>query len=189
MTHLILVKHSLPAIIPDLPAAQWQLSAAGRARCHLLATALAAYRPELLVTSSEPKAVETAAIVGSRLGLDYVVATGLHEHDRHGVPWLDADQFAAQVGRFFAAPDQLVMGVETAHAAHARFARAVDGVVANAPGQTVAVVAHGTVISLYVAHACGVDPLSLWQQLGLPSFVVLALPERSLQYVAAGFTE
>lgn len=189
MADLILVKHSMPAIAPDAPAATWQLSAAGRARCLPLATALVAYRPEILVTSSEPKASETAAIVASRLGLDYTAIAGLHEHDRHGVPWLGEDQFAAQVGRFFAEPDQLVMGAETAHAAHARFARAVDGVVASAPGQTVAVVAHGTVISLYVAHATGVDPFSLWQQLGLPSFVVLALPDRTLLRVVAGVTE
>jgi hypothetical protein len=41
-------------------------------------------------------------------------------------------------------------------------------------------VAHGTLISLYVARAAGVEPVPLWQRLGLPAFVVLALPARSL---------
>ena len=42
------------------------------------------------------------------------------------------------------------------------------------PGESLAVVAHGTVIALYVAAVTGVAPLPLWQRLSLPAFVVLA---------------
>ena len=41
----------------------------------------------------------------------------------------------------------------------------------------VVIVAHGTVITLYVAQHTGVEPLPLWRRLGLPSFVVLSLPD------------
>jgi len=71
--HLILVKHALPEIIPTLPANQWHLSEVGRAQCALLADQLAIYAPSALVSSSEPKALETAhlaadarARIGSR---------------------------------------------------------------------------------------------------------------------------
>jgi hypothetical protein len=36
------------------------------------------------------------------------------------------------------------------------------------------------VIALYVAARAGVDPLPLWRRLGLPSFVVLSLPDMTL---------
>src|SRR5437588_121956 len=42
------------------------------------------------------------------------------------------------------------------------------------------VVAHGTVITLLVAGWCGVEPFPLWERLGLPSYVVLELPERRI---------
>jgi hypothetical protein len=38
------------------------------------------------------------------------------------------------------------------------------------------VIAHGTVITLFVAYYMGLPALPLWQRLGLPSFVVLTLP-------------
>jgi predicted nucleic acid-binding protein len=38
----------------------------------------------------------------------------------------------------------------------------------------------GTVIALFAAARTGVEPLTLWQRLGLPSFVVLALPNMAL---------
>ena len=70
----------------------------------------------------------------------------------------------------------LVLGKETADQAHARFAAAVEGILAEHVDRNIAVIAHGTVISLYVARAAGLDPMCLWERLGLPSYVVLSVP-------------
>ena len=43
------------------------------------------------------------------------------------------------------------------------------------------VVTHGTVMTLYVASIAGVQMMSFWRRLGLPSYVVLTLPERRIQ--------
>jgi len=87
MTKLVLIKHSLPEIQPDLPARRWRLSEEGRRRCRPLADRLVAHVPERIFTSREPKAMETAALVGSRLGLPVEPRDGLHEHDRETVPY------------------------------------------------------------------------------------------------------
>jgi hypothetical protein len=62
VTHarLILIKHSLPEMVPGLPANRWHLSGAGRLRCQALAEQLAPYHPDVIVASAEPKAAETA---------------------------------------------------------------------------------------------------------------------------------
>jgi broad specificity phosphatase PhoE len=174
--HLILVKHSLPEIVPGEPAAAWRLSPEGRARCRPLAEKLAAYRPRIVVSSVEPKARETAEAVAATLGCGLEVVAGLQEHERSSVPFMSKDAFEAAVAAFFARPTELVFGEETADLAHVRFAAAVDGVLAHHAGQTVAIVAHGTVITLFAARATGLEPLSLWKTLGLPSFVVFSLP-------------
>ncbi len=171
---LILVKHALPEIVPGVPAAEWRLSVAGRARCAALAAALAPYAPARLVSSVEPKAAETAALAAAALGIPHAPAPDLHEHDRAGVPFLDPADFEAAVAALFATPDRLVFGRETAAAAATRFRRAVAGVLDAHPGESLAVVAHGTVIALYVAAVTGAAALPLWQRLGLPAFVVLA---------------
>ncbi len=174
---LILVKHSLPDVDPSQPASRWPLSDEGRARCLPLADRLAQYQPAHLAASSEPKAVATAEIVAERLGIRLEVVEGLHEHDRSNEPFVEAEEFRAAVASFFDRPDELVMGRETASQAQMRFGDAVQRLLIGHTTGNVVVVAHGTVISLYVARHAGVEPLPLWRRLGLPSFVVLSLPD------------
>ncbi len=50
----------------------------------------------------------------------------------------------------------------------------------HSKARSLAVVAHGTVISLYVARKTGADPYALWKRLNTPSYVVMTLPELQL---------
>jgi broad specificity phosphatase PhoE len=49
-------------------------------------------------------------------------------------------------------------------------------VLAAYPDAPVAVVAHGTVMALYLAQGAGIDPSPCWQRLGLRACGVLAPP-------------
>lgn len=178
--NLILVKHSLPEIVAGLPAREWKLSEQGRARAKRLSALLVPFSPNVIFTSSEPKAQETAEIIARAHRLELHVAEGLHEHDRCNVPFLSPDDFQAVVQEFFQRPDRLVFGNETANEAYARFANAVDFILKSHAGKTTAIVAHGTVISLYVSRLTGLPDHSLWQEMGLPSFVVLDVEANTL---------
>jgi broad specificity phosphatase PhoE len=172
---LILVRHSVPAIVPGVPAREWMLSDHGRQRCHALAAMLAEHTPDIVVSSLEPKAVETGQIVASLLGKPFATAPGLHEHKRRGVEFSTREEFEARMAVLFAHPTELVMGSETAEQAGHRLAQAIAHVLDRYPGDNVAVVTHGTVMSLYVAQVAGVEPFSFWRRLGLPSFAVLRM--------------
>lgn len=180
MNYLVLVKHSLPEIIPTTPAKEWQLSKAGRVRCKALADHLAPYFPDVLISSLEPKAIETAQIAAHRLNKPYYTHEGLHEHDRTGVDFLGREQFEAKVKEFFLHPDRLVFGKETAAQAVERFSKALTAVEVEHPNKNIVVVSHGTVITLFVEKISNLDSFSFWRSLDLPSFVVLSLPQHSL---------
>jgi broad specificity phosphatase PhoE len=63
MPELVLVRHAMPEVKPDVPAERWSLGADGRAAARELAAALP--RAPFVVTSNEPKARQTAQeIVG-----------------------------------------------------------------------------------------------------------------------------
>ena len=187
MPHLLLVKHSLPDIDPGIAAHHWRLADEGRHRCASLAKMLSAYHPTVVVSSAEPKAAETAAIVAADLGIPLETEADLHEHERSNVTHLSREEFQHAAARLFAQPEELVFGNETAVEAQRRFEGAIDRLLARHPGETVAVVAHGTVISLFVAARCsGVDGYTLWEQLGLPAFVILSLPDFALESVISG---
>lgn len=178
---LILIKHAMPEIVPGKPASTWLLSDEGKQSCRPLAERLQTYNPQVIVTSTEPKANETGLRVASALRIPFESAPDLHEARRDTTPYVDtADEWHASIRRFFNEPDELVLGEETANAATHRFASAVDAVLERHPERTVAIVCHGTVISLYAAHIAGIDPFPLWERLGLPSFVVFSGEEREM---------
>ena len=178
---VLLVRHSVPEIVSDAPARTWRLSAEGHRRCAGLAARLAPYAPVAIVSSVEPKAAETAALVAAHLGLHATTQRGLHEHERERVGWLGHDAFQAAVAAFFARPDDLMLGNETATQARARFGAAVERALAAHPAGNLTIVAHGTVIALFVAHAAGIEPLPFWRRLGIPAFVALEWPTGTLR--------
>ena len=178
MPHLYLIRHSTPRIDPLLPAAQWELSEEGAARARSLADNLlaSATNIDVVISSIEPKARETARILAETLGKTFSVAEGLHEHERTSLPFLDRPQFEAKIEELFANPTRLVLGDETADQAYARFARAAYSIIDGHQGKDIAIVSHGTVISLFVSRAAGIEPFPFWQRLIMPDLVTLSLP-------------
>ena len=178
--YLILVKHSLPKIVENMPAQKWDLSDEGRERAQRLAERLDRYQPEVIVSSVEPKAKETAEIIARKYNLELQIVDGLHEHDRSKVAFLPKDEFQATVRALLEQPDTLVFGSETAAACHARFQQAVHSILDQNLDKTVVIVAHGTVISLFVSRLTGISDLLLWHELGLPSFLVIDVQSAAL---------
>ena len=177
---VILVKHSLPYVKKDLPAREWMLSEEGRARAGRLADHLMSYRLDFLASSNEPKAMETAQILAAKCGVELRVFEGLHEHERSSVPYLSKVEFESAVRTFFERPDQLVFGDETAHQAHERFSRAVYSILPENNHSKIAIVSHGTVLSLFVSRLTGQPGFKIWSELGLPGFVILDLQAKQL---------
>jgi broad specificity phosphatase PhoE len=163
---LLLVRHSVPQLDPSAPSEDWRLSDEGRARSEQLAIDVAAHEPRRLLSSPEPKALETAELIAPALGLQVEIEHDLRETARRTVGWLSQDVLHERIRELFARPAEVVFGEESANAALARFSRVVDGV-----EEPAVVVTHGTVISLYVA---GSDPdggFGFWKTLRLPDVV------------------
>lgn len=177
---LHLIKHAAPAIVPGVPAHEWTLSEAGRRQARAIAARFAARVPDRVVTSEEPKAVETGELLGEALGIPVRRMLGLHEHLRYTEPHhARAEQFTQRVHALFARPSERVMGEETADEAHQRFRIAVHAALAANPGE-LAIVAHGTVIALLVARANGRDVTALWDRLGLADQLTVRVPDLRL---------
>ena len=175
MAKLLLIKHARPEVDPEVASEEWRLGAEGRDGAKRLAERLASFRFARLYSSVEPKALETAQIVARPRELSVSEYPDLHEHDRRDVPHMASREFISMVALFFSQPGARVLGNETADEAYARFGGAVDGVLGKERGGDgdVAIVTHGTVISLFAQRRAGVEPFGLWRRMGLPSYIVL----------------
>lgn len=180
MPLLVLVKHALSQIDPKVPANQWRLSEKGQHLSHMLAQQLAQYELDLIFSSVESKAIETARIVATTLEKRIKVVEGLHEHDRSNVGFLEKKTFEASVARFFNQPDLLTFGNETANQAHHRFSRVVTETIKKCENKNIALITHGTVLTLFVSRLAGIEPFAFWKDLDLPSWVVLSQPDLEL---------
>ena len=189
MQTLILVKHSLPKIDPSVPAKDWHLSEEGCVRSRILGEELDRYDLDLVISSIELKAMETAEIASGLLKTPMVIVEGLHEHDRSNVGFLEKERFEQSVSHFFARPADLVFGEETADSAHDRFSKAVYELSDRFPRVNMALVTHGTVLSLFLSRISELEAYALWKQLGLPSWVVLSRPDLGVVEVCRNIGE
>jgi broad specificity phosphatase PhoE len=129
---------------------------------------------EQIVVSAEPKSYGSVAAVVAARRLPVWVDCRFDELRRGG--WV-AD-YAAQVARALAAPDQSIGGWEPAAAALARVLRGIDALIQRFAPQTVALVGHGITLSLLRAHYLGharVRPEE-WSRLGFGAVAAVELP-------------
>jgi len=174
MANLILIKHSLPAINPSTPSKEWVLSPEGLSRCTWLAEQLLSYRLKQVFSSTEAKAIQTALTISHKLGLSNKSIEGLQENDRTDFPYFEnPEAWRQQFRTFFQKPHERCIGDESAVEATVRFSNALNGILSERWQETIAVVTHGTVLTLFTAAHNDISPFELWDSLALPSFVVL----------------
>lgn len=189
MSHLILIRHAQTQIDPTRSSHEWQLTPKGQRRSTLLAEQLRPYHITRLITSDEHKSIHTGALVAQQLGITSQPAPDLHETKRDTIPYYDViADFHAAVAAAMHSPDDLLFGEETFTHARQRFAQAIDTLLAQYAAdlethQSVAVVTHGTVMSLYLAHISQQPVYPLWRSLGLPAYAVLSLPDLQLLHI------
>ena len=176
---VVLVKHGQPVLDPNTPAREWKLSAEGEEQARRLGVELRTFIPCRLVCSPEPKALRTCEIIAGGLGIPMKTVAGLREIDRRILPIMTASEHERLHRRIFSEFDQPVLGCESALEARERFQAAVLEELREYNEGNLIVVAHGTVISLFVSDHEGVDAFALWKHLQCGSFLVVNGPRRS----------
>ncbi|MCB8968313.1 MAG: histidine phosphatase family protein [Ardenticatenaceae bacterium] len=179
---LLFVRHAAVTRNPAQASHSWSLSANGRFQAAQLAPQLTAHQPTRIITSEETKAQETGQIIAQNLGLPWGTAPGLQEHDRHGAPYIARhEDFVTAVSQLFTHPNKLVFGNETAQAARERMETAVQQQLATYPNDTLIIVTHGTILTLFLCqHNPHLNPITFWQNLPLPWVGIVTLPTFSL---------
>ncbi|MCC6239324.1 MAG: histidine phosphatase family protein [Phycisphaerales bacterium] len=180
MSKLILIKHAPPEKDADTPSHQWGLSAQGQQLSRIMAGELRQHAPQIIISSLEPKALQTAQIIARELAIPVETDADLAEHERNNVPLMETRDFISLMALLFNRPRQLVLGQETAEQAKKRITKALHRIFDQHPDQTIAVMTHGTVLALYASELIDEDPFTLWRKLALPSYLVFSRPQMEL---------
>ena len=140
------------------------LTPRGRRQAEELAAWLAMEAVDHVVTSPLRRARETAAPIAEVFGLETEVDADLREYDAGSDSYIPIEELrAAKNDEWYATINGQwdVLGHESPTAVRERVVPRFEDLIARFPGGTVAVIAHGGVINVYLAHVIGLHS-SLW---------------------------
>ncbi|MCV3239269.1 histidine phosphatase family protein [Mesorhizobium sp. ZC-5] len=152
--------HPQVVIDPQVPVPDWGLSDVGRARLTAIAGRDWVRSLGHVFASTEKKAIEGAKIIATAASCRVETVEEMGENDRSATGFLPPPEFEKAADWFFANPSQSFHGWETADAAQARIASAVEAAIARSSrDRPVAFVGHGGVGTLLKCHLGGL-PIS-----------------------------
>lgn len=160
---LLLIRHAEPIRIAagevDGPADPG-LTERGADQAIRLADWLRAEHVDEIVASPLRRARETAAPVARSLGLDVVIDEGVSEYDAESTEYIPIEELRERKDERWQATIEGrwedAGGVDPA-VFQKVVVPAIDAIVDRSPGRTVAVVCHGGVINVYLAHILGLE--------------------------------
>lgn len=157
VTDFLYLTHPQVQVDPAVPVPRWGLSAVGRARTLAFAARFDLSGISHVISSTEEKAKETAALIATPLRLPVVIRDGMEENDRSATGYLPEAEFQQMADAFFARPTESVRGWERAVDAQARIVAAVEAALAafGGAGQRLLFVGHGGVGTLLLCHLAG----------------------------------
>jgi len=159
------VRHAMAVLDDGVHPSEWHLDDAGRAAAHIWADRL-----EIgdgigaLVSSTEPKALETAEAIGERWSTEVNEDARLREAVR---PWIGPG-YRAIAHRYLRGEQP--QGWEPHTEVAGRMAAAVSDALERAVAGPAVVVSHGLALSLHLGHRLGADfdRESFWSRLAFP---------------------
>jgi broad specificity phosphatase PhoE len=132
----------------DDTAERWPLSEEGLQEADTLTQQSFWRKVELILSSPEPKALQTAKPAARYWSTPLEMTNCLREVRRsHLIP-----NYEHTIARFFSAPEASVAGLEPAVQAAERITRCIKGLSTEHPGKTLAIVTHGLVTALFLAR-------------------------------------
>lgn len=187
MTIMFLIRHAHVQLDLDVPSSDWRLSEEGIRLANQLASLPLFQNIAAVYTSPEPKAVATGQPLATRWDVPLLKYHGLSELKRgkNNIAGREAYEYAVRAA--FASPDTSVGGWERAVDAQQRMVATVEQLAAHHV-EPFAVVSHGLVLSLLIAHFIGnvtVD-YHAWRSLPLPA---LAIVETATWHVRTPFMD
>lgn len=169
---IVLVRHSKTNIEPEIDSTQWRLSEDGRQAAAKLAEDPAFKDCELIYSSLQPKAIDTAEIIGKALNIPALQEEGLAELSSVTSGFIE--DYAGTVHKLYAGEIANINDGETLQQAIDRFNAAIKSIVdQHRDVPKIAIVSHANVLSLFTAQYCDNKAIDLHNTIAMPDIAVL----------------
>lgn len=167
MPYLYLIRHPLTHVDPTRPSAEWDLSEQGHQQADALLEAPFWKGVAALFSSEQMKALGPARMIGERYGIPVTPVRGIAEVRRDKQVYRTNTSHQLILQEFFKFPDKEIEGWESADSALKRFTQSAQEIVKKHPNESIALLSHGTILTLYTANLDQQPPtLARWIKIG-----------------------
>jgi 2,3-bisphosphoglycerate-dependent phosphoglycerate mutase len=181
MPFLYLIRHPRTHVDPTRPPNEWELSEQGRAQVRVLGAAPFWKSVKVLYSSGQPKALGAAGTIGALHNIPVGSLSGLAEVSRGHEVYHSAGDYDTILGQFFAFPDHAIAGWERGTDALNRFTASVEHIVSQHPDQSIALLSHGTILTLYTAMLDQQPPtLERWRSIAFATVAAVDIDSHKL---------
>ncbi len=163
------LRHGETKVDRDVPVSQWVLSKTGEAQAKQLAQEGVFKDVDLIFSSTEQKAYQTALPTAESLGKEVIKLEEIVELNRDSGAFMDPQKYDQTIKQCLEHPDQSFNSWETANHALERFASKISGLDKGSDNKKILVVGHGFTINMYFAKLLGV-PGKVYERLSLNNF-------------------
>jgi broad specificity phosphatase PhoE len=154
--YALYVTHPEVVIDASVATPRWGLSSLGRSRAERFANHPLVQPLTRLVSSTETKALDLAAILATGCGAPVDSGDKFNENDRRSTGFVPSARFEQLADALFAHPDESAEGWETARDAQRRVVGAFSEVLAgHDPSRPIGFTGHGAVGTLLKCHLGG----------------------------------
>lgn len=151
------LRHGHTKVDKNLPVSQWILSVRGEEEARKRAMEGIFDEVELVFSSTEKKAYQTAKPTADSLGKEVVQVEELSELDRDKGDFVTPEEYERRVNECLENPDKSVYNWEAANHAFERFSRKIEELDKKYQDKKILIVGHGFTINAYFAKLLGIS--------------------------------
>lgn len=149
---LYFLRHGKTKVDSATPISQWLLSEVGEAQAGELAKSGIFDETDVIISSTEQKAIDTAKPIADKLGLEIQQEGNLSELNRDEGKFVSPEEYENLVEQAMTNREKSISNWETASHALARFTQAIEKIDGQHEGKNILIVGHGFTINLYFAQ-------------------------------------
>lgn len=150
---IYILRHAHTEIDSNIPPDKWGLSEKGKKRARNLAKKNTFDKVDVVISSGEKKAYQTALPIAQKLNKKIIQASEINELNRP--KFLGEKELNKTLKFAFTNPDKSINEWETANHALNRFDKAIKSIDRKHKNKKILIVSHGCVINLYFAKMLG----------------------------------
>lgn len=170
---IVLIRHSKSLVNPNIPITSWGLSEEGRTLAKKLNSLPQIKTLEVIYSSLQPKALETAALATEDMGIEVKTDNNLTESTSFTNKFVSLKELEENTRKYYAEKTCSINDGETFVEAQARLAKALNDIVKKEQDkETIGIVSHGNILAGFVSQITQVDPYEIVEKIKQPDVAV-----------------